>query len=141
MAPSDLSVLLDMGFEKERAEIAVRKSGGCETLSRTILLNTSADIYSRTPVQGALEWLELNQEKSLDEIKAPAPDAEKDETDPTIEPEALKPGEVANSLVCNDCGRRFRSTAQAEFHASKTYVNHRLASGLLFPQTNRVPSR
>ncbi|KAH0565946.1 hypothetical protein GP486_000667 [Trichoglossum hirsutum] len=99
MAPSDLSVLLDMGFEKERAEIAVGQSGG---------------------LQGALEWLELNQDKSLDEIKAPAPGAEKDETDPTIEPEALKPGEVANSLVCNDCGRRFRSTAQAEFHASKT---------------------
>ncbi|KAH0543861.1 hypothetical protein FGG08_001900 [Glutinoglossum americanum] len=99
MAPSDLSVLLDMGFEKERAEIAVKKSGG---------------------LQGALEWLEANQDKSIDEIKAPAPDAEKDETDPTIEPEALKPGEVANSLMCNDCGRRFRSTAQAEFHASKT---------------------
>ncbi|KAI9771294.1 MAG: hypothetical protein M1840_002264 [Geoglossum simile] len=100
MAPSDLSVLLDMGFEKERAELAVRKSGG---------------------LQGALEWLEAHQDKSLDEIKAPAPsNAETDETDPTIEPEALKPGEVANSLVCNDCGRRFRSTAQAEFHASKT---------------------
>jgi hypothetical protein len=32
----------------------------------------------------------------------------------------LKPGEEARSLVCNECGKRFRSQAQAEFHASKT---------------------
>jgi hypothetical protein len=30
MAASDLSVLLDMGFENERAEIAVKKTGGCK---------------------------------------------------------------------------------------------------------------
>lgn len=30
MASSDLSVLVDMGFEKERAELAVKKTGGCE---------------------------------------------------------------------------------------------------------------
>ena len=27
--PSDLEQLLDMGFEKERAEIALKKNGGC----------------------------------------------------------------------------------------------------------------
>ncbi|KAI9829003.1 MAG: hypothetical protein M1832_000026 [Thelocarpon impressellum] len=96
MASSDLSVLLDMGFEKERAELAVKKSGG---------------------LQGALEWLEVNQDKSLEEIKAPAPH---NEDDPTAEPPDLKPGEQARSLVCNECGKRFRSQAQAEFHASKT---------------------
>jgi hypothetical protein len=30
MTASDLEVLLSMGFEKERAEMAVKKSGGCE---------------------------------------------------------------------------------------------------------------
>lgn len=64
-------------------------------------------------VQGALEWLEENQDKPLDEIKA-AQEAE-DEEGP-----ALKPGEEARSLVCNDCGKKFRSQAQAEFHASKS---------------------
>ena len=29
MAPTDLEALLDMGFEKERAELAVKKTGGC----------------------------------------------------------------------------------------------------------------
>jgi hypothetical protein len=69
-------------------------------------------------VQGALEWLEQNQDKSLDEIKAPVTGTSDDST---AEPE-LKPGEEARSLVCNECGKKFRSQAQAEFHASKTYV-------------------
>lgn len=72
-------------------------------------------------VQGALQWLEDNQDKPIEQLRAPEKSAEDDdETDPTIEPAALKDGEVARSLVCNDCGKRFRSTAQAEFHASKT---------------------
>jgi len=62
-------------------------------------------------LQDAIDWLDKNQEKSLDQIK---------EEDTTAEPAALNPGEEARSLVCDDCGKRFRSTAQAEFHASKT---------------------
>lgn len=42
--------------------------------------------------------------------------------DPNAEPPALKEGEVAKSLICNECGKRFRSHAQAELHASKTFV-------------------
>lgn len=66
-------------------------------------------------MQGALEWLEQNQDKSLDEIKAAQSQQADDEEGP-----ALQPGEEARSLVCNDCGKKFRSQAQAEFHASKT---------------------
>ncbi|KAL4964792.1 uncharacterized protein BDV14DRAFT_200603 [Aspergillus stella-maris] len=88
---SDLDQLIEMGFDRERAELAVKKSGG---------------------LQGALEWLEQNQDKSIEEIKADAGD---DEEGP-----ALQPGEEARSLVCNECGKKFRSQAQAEFHASKT---------------------
>ncbi|KAJ5281505.1 Ubiquitin-associated/translation elongation factor EF1B N-terminal eukaryote [Penicillium angulare] len=90
---SDLDQLIEMGFDKERAELAVAKAGG---------------------LQGALEWLETNQDKSLEEIKAEHA-GEEDEEAP-----ALKPGEEARSLVCNDCGKQFRSQAQAEFHASKS---------------------
>lgn len=71
-------------------------------------------------VDGALEWLEKNQEKSIDDIKAAEGSASTEEGDANAEPPALKEGEVARSLVCNECGKRFRSTAQAEFHASKT---------------------
>lgn len=64
-------------------------------------------------MQGALEWLEENQDKSLEEIQTSQPAEDE-------EPPALKPGEEARSLVCNECGKKFRSQAQAEFHASKT---------------------
>lgn len=70
-------------------------------------------LLTKWTVQGALEWLEVNQDKSLEEIKA-SQEAEDEEAP------ALKPGEEARSLVCNECGKKFRSTAQAEFHASKT---------------------
>ncbi len=70
-------------------------------------------------MQGALQWLEDNQDKSLEDIKA-SDDA--DETNPSIEPVALKEGEVAQSMVCDDCGKKFRSIAQAQFHGDKTYV-------------------
>ncbi|KAJ5081564.1 hypothetical protein NUU61_009828 [Penicillium alfredii] len=91
---SDLDQLIEMGFDKERAQIAVSKTGG---------------------LQGALEWLETNQDKSLDEIKVEQSQQAEGEEGPP-----LQPGEQARSLVCNDCGKKFRSQAQAEFHASKS---------------------
>ncbi|KAI9729915.1 MAG: hypothetical protein M1818_008355 [Claussenomyces sp. TS43310] len=99
MASSDLSVLLDMGFDKERADMAVKKSGG---------------------LQGALQWLEDNQDKPIEDLRLPAASIEADENDPTAEPPALAEGETAHSLVCDECGKRFRSVAQAEFHGNKT---------------------
>ncbi|KAL9126291.1 MAG: hypothetical protein Q9217_004640 [Psora testacea] len=86
-----------MGFDQPRAELALKKSGN---------------------MQDAIDWMEKNQEKSMEDILAS--EAEKAETDPNTEAAALKAGEEAKSLLCNDCGRKLRSVAQAEFHASKT---------------------
>ena len=69
------------------------------------------------PVTAAVEWLEEVQGKSLDEIKTADAMAE---TDPKTVPADLRPGEEAKSLVCGECGRKLRSHAQAEFHATKT---------------------
>jgi hypothetical protein len=80
-------------------------------------------LISLCAVQGALEWLEQNQDKTMEEIAA----ANNPETDASIEPPALKDGEVAKSMKCNDCGKKFRSMAQAEFHAEKTYVKSNMA--------------
>ena len=65
----------------------------------------------------AIDWLDKNAEKSVDDLKADDANAVEDgaPADPV-----LQVGETARSLVCNDCGKKFRSTAQAEFHASKT---------------------
>lgn len=46
--------------------------------------------------------------------------ATQDETDPSVEPAPLVAGEVPRSLVCNECGKKFRSQEQAQFHATKT---------------------
>ncbi|KAI4202196.1 MAG: hypothetical protein LQ350_002711 [Teloschistes chrysophthalmus] len=95
----DLDMLLEMGFEKVRAELAISKTG---------------------ELQGALEWLEANQEKSYEDIIAASVAPTYADDDPDAEPLPLQPGEIAQSLLCNDCGKKFRSQAQAEFHASKT---------------------
>jgi hypothetical protein len=99
--PSDLDQLLDMGFDKERAEIAVKRTGG---------------------LQGALQWLEDNQDKSLEDIQAAqqSKDEEGDEDETKAEIAALESGQEAKSLVCNECGKRFRNEALASYHASKT---------------------
>lgn len=116
--PSDLEQLLDMGFDKERAEIAVKKSGGCRLLpgrSTFIIANSH-------PVQGALQWLEDNQDKSLEDIQAAekSKEGEADEDETKAEIAALESGQEAKSLVCNECGKRFRNEALASYHASKT---------------------
>jgi hypothetical protein len=96
MASSDLDTLVDMGFPRDRAELAVKATGG---------------------LQGAIDWLDDNQDKSLDEIKQQQAASAADASE---EPPALKPGEEAKSLVCDECGKKFRSVNQAQFHGEKT---------------------
>jgi len=89
MSSTDLEQLVEMGFDKERAEMSLKNGRS---------------------LQDAIDWLDTNSSRTVDDLK------ESDEA----EPPALQPGEAARSLVCNDCGKKFRSQAQAEFHASKT---------------------
>lgn len=86
---SDLSNLVDMGFDKEKAELALKKSGN---------------------LTAAIDWLDKNADKSIDDLKA---DGEDDNP-------ALEAGEQARSMVCNDCGKKFRGMSQAQFHAEKS---------------------
>ncbi|KLU89972.1 hypothetical protein MAPG_08939 [Magnaporthiopsis poae ATCC 64411] len=102
MAQTDLQLLLEMGFDQSRAELAVKKTGG---------------------LQGALEWLEANQDKPLEELQgttsaAPAADEEDETGGPKID--SVDEGESAQSLVCNECGKRFRNSNTATFHATKS---------------------
>ncbi|KAM0453368.1 hypothetical protein ACHAO4_004961 [Trichoderma viride] len=96
---SDLDTLIDMGFERARAELAVKKSGG---------------------LQGALQWLEDNQDKSLEEIQAAAPDDDEEEDETKAKIAELESGQSAKSLICNECGKRFRNPDLASYHATKT---------------------
>lgn len=60
----------------------------------------------------AIDWLDKNADKSLDDLKA--------EQQAEAESKATEAAEQAKSLLCNECGKKFRGTAQAEFHASKS---------------------
>ncbi|EHK99142.1 Ubiquitin-like protein [Glarea lozoyensis ATCC 20868] len=98
--PSDLEQLLSMGFDKWRAELSIKATGN---------------------LSNALEWLEKKQDLSDEQLKTEIDDqAAADENNPTLEPKPLAAGEVARSLVCDICGKKFRSQAQAEFHGEKT---------------------
>ena len=84
-----------------------------------------------------MDWLEANQDKSLEDINASAtPAAKNDDDDPNAEPPALNPGEEAKSLECEECGKRFRSTAQAEFHATRSgHVDFKQSTEEIAPLT------
>lgn len=115
---SDLDTLLGMGFDKHKAELAVKESGGCKLLryldkSNCLMLISSA-------VQDALEWLEINQHRSHEEIVASSETTATTGDDQNAELVSTQAGNQARSLVCNECCKKFRSQAQAEFHASKT---------------------
>jgi UBX domain-containing protein 1/4 len=63
-------------------------------------------------VADAIEWLDTNSEKTVEQLQA--------EDAAAAESKAAEAADQARSLVCNECGKRFRGTAQAEYHASKT---------------------
>lgn len=88
---TDLSNLVDMGFDKQKSELALKKSGN---------------------LTAAIDWLDKNADKSIEELK----EAEGGDDDNP----ALEAGEQARSMVCNDCGKKFRGMSQAQFHAEKS---------------------
>jgi len=87
---SDLDQLVDMGFDREKSQLALQKSGN---------------------LTGAIDWLDKNADKTAEDIKEEAAAAAGD---------AEHPGATAMSMVCNDCGRKLRNMAAAQFHAEKT---------------------
>ncbi|KAK3996688.1 ubiquitin-related domain-containing protein [Cladorrhinum sp. PSN332] len=93
----DLQQLLDMGFEKGYAELAVKKTGN---------------------LSQAIDWLEANGSKPLGELQAAAAVDEEDEEEKAIN---IAAGEqLAKSLVCKECNKKFRTHDAATYHATKT---------------------
>ncbi|TGJ82110.1 hypothetical protein E0Z10_g6661 [Xylaria hypoxylon] len=91
MSQSVLDQLLEMGFDKQRAELAVKKSDG---------------------LPDAMDWLEKNQDTDLEELLA------EEESGPNVA--QVEGDAVALSLICNECSKKFRSQREAEFHANKS---------------------
>jgi hypothetical protein len=72
------------------------------------------------PVQQALTWLEENQDKPLEELQATQASVATAGDDGEDGQPSIPSGVSAQSLVCNECGKKFRNRDQASFHASKT---------------------
>jgi UBX domain-containing protein 1/4 len=87
---SDLDQLVDMGFDREKSQIALNRGGN---------------------LTGAIDWLDKNADKSVEDINEEAAAAAGDAENPSAQ---------AMSMVCNDCGRKLRNMAAAQFHAEKT---------------------
>ena len=100
--------LVDMGFEKERAQLALKNTGGRKSEASVHCL----DKLTPTSVSAAIDWLDTNAEKSTADL------IEESKTEPAVQTTSAV--ENARSLVCNECGKKFRDQAAAEFHASKT---------------------
>ncbi|TKA24759.1 hypothetical protein B0A50_05747 [Salinomyces thailandicus] len=89
---SDLDQLADMGFDREKAGLALKKGGN---------------------LTGAIDWLDKNAEKSLEDLQQEEAATAGDAADAAA-------GVTASSMVCNDCGKKMRNMAAAQFHAEKS---------------------
>lgn len=89
---SDLDQLADMGFDREKASMALQQSGN---------------------LTNAIDWLDQNADKSLEDLNEESAAAAGDAADAASGTKAL-------SMVCNDCGRKLRNMAAAHFHAEKS---------------------
>ena len=85
----DLDQLVDMGFDREKSQIALKKGGN---------------------LPGAIDWLDKNADKSIEDLKE---DEQQDVGMPVADAQA-------KSMVCNECNKKFRGMAQAQFHAEKS---------------------
>ncbi|KAK9478945.1 hypothetical protein V1514DRAFT_351801 [Lipomyces japonicus] len=104
------SELADMGFSVSRIEAAIRHID-------PVTLESAIDWLEQHPIDSAVEAT-----KFID-----GDQGRQDGDDGTIvvdeNGEPIETGEVsadAGSLVCDDCGKRFKTAALAEFHATKT---------------------
>ncbi|VEN56196.1 unnamed protein product [Callosobruchus maculatus] len=110
---SVVNTLVEMGFSKQHAEIAVKKTGSND-------------------VQVAMDWL-LSHEEQLDNLASevppePAPSDETEKTDGTdLKEHSPSPtasqdssSAEAKSFRCDDCGKLFRTQDEVEFHAVKS---------------------
>jgi hypothetical protein len=126
MAQSDLDQLVEMGFQKERAELALKK--GDRMYVEVLRTRLPA---KRHKVMSAIEWLDKMQDKSMEELSANAAAADKGKAAADVDDDmdeiqakiaAIEDGVAAKSLVCNECGKRFKNSDLATFHANKRYA-------------------
>ncbi|KAF2673435.1 hypothetical protein BT63DRAFT_421587 [Microthyrium microscopicum] len=80
-------------------------------MSRITILTLSAI------VNNAIDYLEKNADKSIEDLKAESTASDA----PAISATPLEgAGLTASSWMCNECGKKFRTTTEMQFHANKS---------------------
>ncbi|XP_067009971.1 UBX domain-containing protein 1 [Anabrus simplex] len=117
MSLEDITTLVDMGFERSKAERALQVTGnqGVEPAMEWLLAHAEEAIPPVATEQASSQNKEGNGDPSMDTCEVA-----KDEEDASSAVNA----EEAKSLKCNDCGKLFKSQLEIEFHAAKSgHVN------------------
>ncbi|KAK9880052.1 hypothetical protein WA026_008562 [Henosepilachna vigintioctopunctata] len=110
---SIIDTLIEMGFSKEKAEIAVSRSDSTNIEGiMDWILSHEEELQSSSP--NTLEQTEPKQndtdESNVDNIKSSSP--QQSDMQPTEEL-------TARSIKCNDCGKLFKNEDEVQFHAVK----------------------
>uniref|UniRef100_A0A182JUF9 UBX domain-containing protein n=1 Tax=Anopheles christyi TaxID=43041 RepID=A0A182JUF9_9DIPT len=105
---SDIQMLIDMGFPKEKAERAL-------------------EVTNNKGVEQAMEWLLAHADEPLPPVESNAAgDSSSSTAGGTSENTTEEGGSaeadaaIAKSLKCDECGKLFKSQEEVEFHAAKT---------------------
>lgn len=95
MGQTDKSLLIEMGFDPVRVDLALKRTGG---------------------LQDALTWLESNQDTNIEELEATTRDLTATDPKDSVEASAAE----AKSYRCNDCGKLLKNWDAVQFHAERT---------------------
>ncbi|KAJ8913618.1 hypothetical protein NQ315_013440 [Exocentrus adspersus] len=103
--PSVVDTLIEMGFSKERAELAVNRTGSNDVQTATEWLLSNEDVVAAETIPASEEQQDSNTNTASEENM--------EESTPEVVP-------VAKSIQCDDCGKLFKTNEEVEFHASKS---------------------
>jgi len=99
------------------------------------LTNCQPAERSTLAVQDAIEWLDKNSSKPLEELTSTTPAqalggaAAASAGDLDADGDRVEASGTAASLKCTDCGKLFSSPERAQFHATRTFVSPLSADG------------
>ncbi|KAJ3626550.1 hypothetical protein MTP99_017037 [Tenebrio molitor] len=101
-----IDTLVEMGFSKQKAELAILKTG-------------------TEDIQVAMDWL-LSHEDDLEDLQneqaQPIQDSSANQTieQPEVNDQANAEGQIVRSIKCEDCGKLFKTQGEVEYHATKS---------------------
>ncbi|KAK7791674.1 hypothetical protein R5R35_002044 [Gryllus longicercus] len=130
MSSPELKTLMDMGFERKRAERALAVTGnqGVEPAMEWLLAHSDEPLPNdQAPTSEVIDPVVENvNEMDLDRNAEAQPDTSEKkpgEQSGSGEEPQTETSEEAKSFKCDECGKLFKSQPEMEFHAAKSQHN------------------